>query len=201
MSKFKVAVLISGGGSNLQAIIDKFQSDETIELSCVLSNKKDALGLKRASNANIDNFFVDHTNYPSREDFDRVLIGTLEKYKPDLVVLAGFMRILSPVFVNRYLGKLINIHPSLLPKYKGLDTHKRVLENNEEYHGVTVHFVDNTLDGGPKSAQSSLKVETKDIDELQRAIHELEHELYPWVIDQIANKKIFLSDVEIVKKV
>jgi len=200
MSKFKVAVLISGGGSNLQAIIDKFQSDETIELSCVLSNKKDAYGLKRASKANIDNFFVDHTNYPSREDFDRELIGTLEKYKPDLVVLAGFMRILSPLFVNKYLGKLINIHPSLLPKYKGLDTHKRVLDNNEEYHGVTVHFVDSTLDGGPICAQSSLKVETKDIDELQKAIHELEHELYPWVIDQIANKKIFLSDGEIIKK-
>ena len=201
MSKFKVAVLISGGGSNLQAIIDKFQSDGTIELCCVLSNKKDAYGLKRACKANIDNFFVDHTNYPSREDFDRKLIGTLEKYKPDLVVLAGFMRILSPLFVNRYLGKLINIHPSLLPKYKGLDTHKRVLENSEEYHGVTVHFVDSTLDGGPICAQSSLKVETKDIDELQRAIHELEHELYPWVIHQIANKKIFLSDGEIIKKV
>ena len=200
MSKFKVAVLISGGGSNLQAIIDKFQSDETIELCCVLSNKKDAYGLKRASKANIDNFFVDHTNYPSREDFDRELIGTLEKYKPDLVVLAGFMRILSPVFVNRYLGKLINIHPSLLPKYKGLDTHKRVLDNNEEYHGVTVHFVDSTLDGGPICAQSSLKVETKDIDELQKAIHELEHELYPWVINQIANKKIYLSDGEIIKQ-
>ena len=200
MSKFKVAVLISGGGSNLQAIIDKFQSDETIELSCVLSNKEDAYGLKRASKANIDNFFVDHTNYPSREDFDRELIGTLEKYKPDLVVLAGFMRILSPLFVNKYLGKLINIHPSLLPKYKGLDTHRRVLENNEEYHGVTVHFVDNSLDGGPICAQSCLKVETKDIDELQRAIHELEHELYPWVIDQIANKKILLSDGKIIKK-
>ena len=200
MSKFKVAVLISGGGSNLQAIIDKFQSDETIELSCVLSNKEDAYGLKRASKANIDNFFVDHTKYPSREDFDRELIGTLEKYKPDLVVLAGFMRILSPLFVNKYLGKLINIHPSLLPKYKGLDTHKRVLDNNEEYHGVTVHFVDNTLDGGPICAQSCLKVETKDIDELQRAIHELEHELYPWVIDQIANKKILLSDGKIIKK-
>ena len=201
MSKFKVAVLISGNGSNLQAIIDKFQSDETIELSCVLSNKKEAYGLKRASKANIDNFFVDHTNYSSREDFDRELIATLEKYKPDLVVLAGFMRILSPLFVNKYLGKLINIHPSLLPKYKGLDTHKRVLDNNEEYHGVTVHFVDNTLDGGQICAQSSLKVETTDIDELQKAIHKLEHELYPWVINQIANKKIYLSDGEIIKQV
>ena len=200
MSKFKVAVLISGSGSNLQAMIDKFKSDETVELSCVLSNKKDAYGLKRASEANIDNFFVDHTNFPSREDFDRELIGTLEKYKPDLVVLAGFMRILSPLFVNKYSGKLINIHPSLLPKYKGLDTHKRVLDNNEEYHGVTVHYVDNTLDGGPICAQSCLKVETKDIDELKKAIHELEHQLYPWVIDQIANKKIFLSDGEIIKK-
>lgn len=200
MSKFKVAVLISGGGSNLQAMIDKFESDETVELSCVLSNKKDAYGLKRASEANIDNFFVDHTNFPSREDFDKELIGTLEKYKPDLVVLAGFMRILSPLFVNKYSGKLINIHPSLLPKYKGLDTHKRVLDNNEEYHGVTVHYVDNTLDGGPICAQSRLKVETKDIDELQEAIHELEHKLYPWVINQIANKKIYLSDGEIIKQ-
>ena len=126
--------------------------------------------------------------------------NSLLKYKPDLVVLAGFMRILSPLFVNKYLGKLINIHPSLLPKYKGLDTHKRVLENNEEYHGVTVHFVDNTLDGGPICAQSSLKVETTDIDELKKAIHELEHELYPRVINQIANKKIYLSDGEIIKK-
>ena len=201
MSKFKIAVLISGSGSNLQAIIDKFESDETVELSCVLSNEKDAYGLKRASEANIDNFFVDHTNFPSREDFDRELIGTLEKYKPDLVVLAGFMRILSPLFVNKYSGKLINIHPSLLPKYKGLDTHKRVLDNNEEYHGVTVHYVDNTLDGGPICAQSSFKVETTDIDELQKAIHELEHELYPWVINQIANKKIYLSDGEIIKQV
>ena len=200
MSKFKVAVLISGSGSNLQAIIDKFESDEMVKLCCVLSNKKDAYGLKRASEANIDNFFVDHTNFHSREDFDRELIVTLEKYKPDLVVLAGFMRILSPLFVNKYSGKLINIHPSLLPKYKGLDTHKRVLDNNEEYHGVTVHYVDNTLDGGPICAQSSLKVETKDIDELQKAIHELEHKLYPWVINQIANKKIYLSDGEIIKQ-
>ena len=200
MSKFKVAVLISGSGSNLQAMIDKFKSDETVELSCVLSNRKDAYGLKRASEANIDNFFVDHTNFPSREDFDKELIGTLEKYKPDLVVLAGFMRILSPLFVNKYSGKLINIHPSWLPKDKGLDTHKRVLDTNEEYHGVTVHYVDNTLDGGPICAQSSLKVETQDIDELQKAIHELEHELYPWVINQIANKKIYLSDGEIIKQ-
>ena len=201
MSKFKVAVLISGSGSNLQAIIDKFQSDETVELSCVLSNRKDAYGLKRASKANIDNFFVDHNKYLAREDFDKELIVTLEKYKPDLVVLAGFMRILSPLFVNKYSGRLINIHPSLLPKYKGLNTHKRVLENNEEYHGVTVHFVDNTLDGGPICAQSSIKVETKDIDELQKAIHELEHKIYPWVINQIANKKIYLSEGKIIKQV
>ena len=134
----------------------------------------------------------DEVVYINDEEFDEIT-SKLRDAKVELVCLAGFMRILSPVFVNRYLGKLINIHPSLLPKYKGLDTHKRVLENNEEYHGVTVHFVDNTLDGGPICAQSSLKVETKDIDELQRAIHELEHELYPWVINQIANKKIFLS--------
>ena len=162
MSKFKVAVLISGSGSNLQAIIDKFQSDETIELSCVLSNKKDAYGLKRASKANIDNFFVDHTNYPSREDFDRELIGTLEKYKPDLVVLAGFMRILSPLFVNKYLGKLINIHPSLLPKYAGCSSLAWAIINNEEFAGFTWHVLSDNFDKGEIILQESIRISPSD---------------------------------------
>ena len=122
MTPFKLAILISGNGSNLQAIIDKFKDDNSIEISCVISNKKNAYGLKRASNANIDNYVIDHTAYQSRQDFEAKIIHILESYQPDLVVLAGFMRILSEVFVNKYLGQLINIHPSLLPKYKGLDT-------------------------------------------------------------------------------
>jgi len=200
MAKFKVAVLISGNGSNLQAIIDEFQSNNNVDVCCVLSNKKEAYGLERASKADIDNYFIDHNQFISREEFENNLIDTLDKYKPSLVVLAGFMRILSDVFVNKYAGKLINIHPSLLPKYKGLETHRKVLENNDQYHGVTVHFVDNTLDGGPICAQSSLRVETKDIKKLEDEIHKLEHSIYPEVINEIALGKIYLSDGEVIKK-
>ena len=200
MTKFKVAVLISGNGSNLQAIIDEFQSNNNVDVCCVLSNKKEAYGLERASKADIDNYYIDHNQFLSREEFENNLIDTLDKYKPNLVVLAGFMRILSDVFVNKYAGKLINIHPSLLPKYKGLETHRKVLENNDQYHGVTVHFVDNTLDGGPICAQSSLRVETKDIKKLEDEIHKLEHRIYPKVINEIALGKIYLSDGEVIKK-
>ena len=200
MAKFKVAVLISGNGSNLQAIIDEFQSNNNVDVCCVLSNKKEAYGLERASKADIDNYYIDHNQFLSREEFENNLIDTLDKYKPNLVVLAGFMRILSDVFVNKYAGKLINIHPSLLPKYKGLETHRKVLENNDQYHGVTVHFVDNTLDGGPICAQSSLRVETKDIKKLEDEIHKLEHSIYPEVINEIALGKIYLSDGEVIKK-
>lgn len=200
MAKFKVAVLISGNGSNLQAIIDEFQSNNNVDVCCVLSNKKEAYGLERASKADIDNYYIDHNQFLSREEFENNLIDTLDKYKPNLVVLAGFMRILSDVFVNKYAGKLINIHPSLLPKYKGLETHRKVLENNDQYHGVTVHFVDNTLDGGPICAQSSLRVETKDIKKLEDEIHKLEHRIYPKVINEIALGKIYLSDGEVIKK-
>ena len=118
MSNFNVAVLISGNGSNLQAIIDKFQKDEFVNVSCVISNKKDAYGLVRAEKANIDHYFIEHKNFSSREEFEQTIINVLDKYEPNLVVLAGFMRILSELFVNKYKNKLINIHPSLLPKYK-----------------------------------------------------------------------------------
>ncbi len=200
MSNFNVAVLISGNGSNLQAIIDKFQKDEFVNVSCVISNKKDAYGLVRAEKANIDHYFIDNKNFSSREEFEQALINILNKYEPDLVVLAGFMRILSELFVNKYKNKLINIHPSLLPKYKGLDTHRKVLENQDEYHGVTVHFVDNTLDGGPILAQRRTLVETQDIKELEAKIHELEHEIYPEVIKDIAQKQIYVLNGKVIKE-
>ena len=200
MSNFNVAVLISGNGSNLQAIIDKFQKDESVNVSCVVSNKKDAYGLVRAEKAKIDNYFVDNKNFSSREEFEQAVINILDKYEPDLVVLAGFMRILSGLFVNKYENKLINIHPSLLPKYKGLDTHRKVLENQDEYHGVTVHFVDNTLDGGPILAQRRTLVETQDIKELEAKIHELEHEIYPEVIKDIAQKQIYVLNGKVIKE-
>ena len=200
MTNFKVAVLISGNGSNLQAIIDTFYLNKKIDICCVLSNKNEAYGLERAKKANIDNYLIDHHQFQSRQEFELAMINILDKYNPDLVVLAGFMRILSSVFVNKYLGKLINIHPSLLPKYKGLDTHRQVIENDDEYHGVTVHFVDNTLDGGPICAQSSIRVQTNDTKKLEKEIHKLEHKIYPEVINEIAEGKIYFSDGEINKR-
>ena len=199
MSAFKVAVLISGNGSNLQAIIDEFETDKSIEICCVLSNKQDAFGLERATQAGISNYFIDHNHFSSREEFEKELIEVLDKYNVDLIVLAGFMRILSNVFVEKYIGKLINIHPSLLPKHKGLDTHRKVLENNDVYHGVTVHFVDNTLDGGPICAQSKFEVNTKSIEDLEKRVHELEHIIYPKVIKEISQGRITLIEGKVIK--
>jgi len=201
MKTFKVAVLISGNGSNLQALIDNFKEEESIvDINCVISNKKDAFGLERAARAAIDNHFVDHTKFKNRATFDQELIQILDGYSPDLIVLAGFMRILSEVFVEKYLGKLINIHPSLLPKYPGLETHKKVIENKETHHGVTIHYVDKTLDGGPICAQSEIEVTTKDIDDLQEQIHKIEHKIYPEVVQQIADGNIVFKDGKVIKK-
>ena len=201
MNTFKVAVLISGNGSNLQALIDSFKKEDSdIDINCVISNKKDAFGLERAARASIDNHFVDHTKFKNRETFDQELIQILDGYNPDLIVLAGFMRILSEVFVEKYLGKLINIHPSLLPKYPGLETHKKVIENKETRHGVTIHYVDKTLDGGPICTQSEIEVTTKNINDLQEQIHKIEHEIYPVVVQQIADGKIVFKDGKVIKK-
>ena len=200
MQIFKIAVLISGNGSNLQAIIDNLKNQEGIGICSVISNKKDAYGLTRAIEAGIDTYVINHEDYSSREAFEEELIEVLRKQSPDLIVLAGFMRILSNVFVSEYYGKLINIHPSLLPKYKGMNTHQRVIEDGEKLHGVTVHYVDNSLDGGPICAQSSLTINTKDKKELENQIHELEYKLYPEVIRDIASGKIRLSAGEVYRE-
>ena len=200
MQIFKIAVLISGNGSNLQAIIDNFRDEVGIEISSVISNKADAYGLTRANREGIETHIVNHEDYSSREDFEKELIKILKKESHDLIVLAGFMRILSNLFISEYYGKLINIHPSLLPNYKGMDTHRRVLENDEKFHGVTVHYVDNSLDGGPICAQSKIKIDTKDQKRLEEQIHELEYELYPEVIKNIASGKMRLYRGEVVKQ-
>ena len=194
------AVFISGNGSNLQAIIDA-TSNGLIDgqICCVLSNKKEAYGLARAKKANIPTIVIEHLNYENREEFDNALLQSLQKYNPDLIVLAGFMRILTPVFIKPYLGKLINIHPSLLPKYPGLNTHQKVIDNKDTEHGVTVHFVDENLDGGPICAQSTMKVESNDIETLEKRIHELEHELYPKVIQDFAKGNLELQIGKLIK--
>lgn len=183
-SKKSIVVLISGNGSNLQALIDA-QSQGLFhgEITAVISNKPSAYGLERAQKAGINSICVDHTQYQDKSSFESQLIETIDNYNPDLVILAGFMRILSSELVQHYLGKIINIHPSLLPKYKGLHTHRQVLENGDKEHGTSVHFVTAELDGGPIIAQRRIDVEAHDTEQtLVDKIQQQEHQLYPQVV-------------------
>jgi phosphoribosylglycinamide formyltransferase-1 len=143
---------------------------------------------------------VESDKFDNREKFDSALLETLNRYKPNLVVLAGFMRILSPIFVEVFKGKLINIHPSLLPKYPGLSTHKKVIQNQDKRHGVTVHFVDESLDGGPICAQSSLTVTTKDVGILENQIQKIEHKLYPKIVQKIVKGELILKNGKVIIK-
>ena len=185
--EFRLVVLISGNGSNLQAIINAIQQDQLdAKIVLVVSNKAAAFGLERAHKANIATKILPDKDYPTREAYDIALKEIIEHYKPDLIILAGFMRILSASLVRHFKDKIINIHPSLLPKYKGLNTHQRVLEAGDKIHGVTVHYVTDELDGGPIIAQASLEVAATDTaEELKVKIHQLEHELYPKVIQAL----------------
>ena len=195
MTNFSFAVLISGNGSNLQAMIDAIKGNQIYgKICCVLSNKEDAYGLQIAQEVKIPTEVVSNKDFETREDFDTEMVRVLSIYNPDLVVLAGFMRILSPVFINAFPGKILNIHPSLLPKYPGLNTHERVLESWENIHGITVHFVDESLDGGPICAQSSLEITTRSVKQLEQQIHKLEHELYPKVVSWFGEGLLRLTE-------
>ena len=195
MTNFSFAVLISGNGSNLQAMIDAIKGNQIYgKICCVLSNKEDANGLQRAQEVKIPTEVVSNNDFETREDFDTEMVRVLSIYNPDLVVLAGFMRILSPVFINAFPGKILNIHPSLLPKYPGLNTHERVLESSDNIHGITVHFVDESLDGGPICAQSSLEITTRSVKQLEQQIHKLEHELYPKVVSWFGEGLLRLTE-------
>ena len=194
MNNFTFAVLISGNGSNLQAMIDAVEKKKILgQVCCVLSNKKNAYGLIRAKGAEIPTEVIENDDYSNRQEFEEKMIKVLSKYRPNLIVLAGFMRILSPIFVKQYLGRILNIHPSLLPNYPGLDTHRRVLKSGDKYHGVTIHFVDETLDGGPICAQSSIEIKTNSPKELENEIHKIEYELYPKVINWFGEGRLSLS--------
>lgn len=188
----KIAVLISGSGSNLQAILDCISRGELKAGICgVLSNKAEAYGLTRAVNHNIPTAVISHKDFADREGFDAAMIRQLDEWAPDVVVLAGFMRILTPAFVMHYEGRLLNIHPSLLPKYKGLHTHKRALEAGDSEHGCSVHFVTPELDGGPVIAQAMVPVLAGDSEEsLTERVHKCEHRLYPQVLVWMANGEL-----------
>ena len=181
----KIAVLVSGSGSNLQALIDANLSGQIVG---VISNKPDAYALQRAQQAGIQTAVIEHKQYPSRELFDDVMHQQLLDWDVDLVVLAGFMRILSAKFVHAWEGKMLNIHPSLLPHYKGMHTHQRVLNTGDTLHGCTVHYVTAELDAGQALAQGVLKVNVHDnAASLASRVHVLEHVIYPQVVEWICN--------------
>lgn len=192
-SACRVVVLISGNGSNLQALIDYPQTQYVI--SQVISNRSDAYGLQRAELAGIHTAVLDHKQFASRESFDEALIRLIDARQPDLVVLAGFMRILSSAFVQHYAGRLLNIHPSLLPLYKGTNTHQRVLDAGDRLHGVSVHFVTEELDGGPVVAQAIIPVSEGDSKEtLAQRVATQEHRLYPEVVSWFAAGRLRMHD-------
>ena len=186
--KTRVVVLISGSGSNLQALIDGVAAGELpIEIVAVISNRPGVLGLERAAKANISAEVLDHKAYAHRESFDRVLQEKIDSYQPDLIVLAGFMRILTAEFTQHYEGKMLNIHPSLLPKFQGLHTHERAIDAGETHHGVTVHFVTAELDGGPAIIQAAVPVlADDDANTLAKRVQRQEHVIYPLAVKWFA---------------
>lgn len=192
MRKIRVVVLISGNGSNLQALIDRqIAGTLPVSICAVISNRPNAYGLTRASTAGIATEVVNHQSYADRDSFDNRLIETIDSYKPDLIVLAGFMRILTPEFVRHYHGKLMNIHPSLLPDYRGLNTHQRAIAAGEKHHGATVHFVTVELDGGPLIVQARLPIdETEVAASLARKVQDIEHQIYPLAIKWYAEGRL-----------
>lgn len=192
----RIVVLISGSGSNLQAIIDACQLGRLkAEIVAVLSNKAEAYGLQRAEQAGITTASLAIGDYADREAFDQALQQQIESYQPDLVVLAGYMRILSAPFVMHYRGRLLNIHPSLLPKYPGLHTHRRAIENGDSQHGASVHFVTEQLDGGPVILQATIPVLPKDTEQdLATRLLSEEHLIYPQVIQWWVEGRLALKD-------
>ncbi len=179
-----IVVLISGSGSNLQAILDACSASFIDgKVTAVLSNKAKAYGLERAKKAGAKAIVLDHKAYADRVAYDQELIATIDQHQPDLVVLAGFMRILTPEFVQHYQGRLLNIHPSLLPKYQGLNTHQRAIEAGDTEHGCSVHFVTAELDGGPVILQAKVPIfPDDDAEAVAQRVHEQEHRIYPLVV-------------------
>jgi phosphoribosylglycinamide formyltransferase-1 len=190
----KAVILISGNGSNLQSIIDNADRID-LQISCVISNNKNAFGLKRAESSKLQTAIIDPGLYNSKEAFDRELISIIQKHGAELIVLAGYMRVLTPLFVSHYFGKILNIHPSLLPKFPGLNTHQRAIDASEKVHGVSVHFVTKELDGGPLIYQDSVIIDNSDTEEtLSMKVLKKEHFIYPKVIHWYTQRRLNLID-------
>ena len=190
-----IVILISGSGTNLQAIIDSVEAGQiSCNLAAVVSNRPDAQGLVRARNHGIETVVIDHTGYGTREAFDADLMQAIEHFRPDLVVLAGFMRILTDHFVDHFTGRMLNIHPSLLPKFKGLNTHQRALDAGEQEHGCSVHFVSSELDSGAVIGQAKVRIEANDTAQtLAEKVQQQEHILYPACVALFCSKTIRLT--------
>ncbi len=199
MDKMRVAVFASGSGTNLQAIIDA--DIQTIEIAVVFTNNPDAYAIERAKKQNIQVEIIDHKNYKTREEYEKHIIDVLDPYKLNLIVLAGFMRILSTVFVRAYKNKIVNIHPALLPSFPGINAVRQALEYGVKYMGVTVHFVDEGVDTGPIILQSVVEIEDEDTeDTLLEKIHEVEHRIYPKAIELISSGEIEVIGRRVIKK-
>ncbi|OOE91007.1 phosphoribosylglycinamide formyltransferase [Salinivibrio sharmensis] len=190
----RIVVLISGSGSNLQALIDNVHQQHA-HIAAVVANKADAYGLTRAEHASISAQVVANTDYASREEYDAALMRVLDAYQPDLVVLAGFMRILTPGFVAHYAGRMLNIHPSLLPKYTGLHTHQRAIDAGDSEHGTSVHFVTEELDGGPVVLQARVPIfEDDDAESVAARVQQQEHRIYPLVVKWFVDGRLKMSE-------
>jgi phosphoribosylglycinamide formyltransferase-1 len=191
----KIVILISGSGSNLQSFIDACSAGVVDgKIMAVISNRPGVKGLDRASAADIPNIVIDHRAFQSREEFDQHLAEVITSFTPDLVVLAGFMRILTDGFVNQFIGKLINIHPSLLPAYPGLNTHQRAIEAGDSTAGATVHFVTSELDGGPAILQAAVPILPKDTAvDLAARVLIVEHEIYPVVAQWYCQGRVVMD--------
>lgn len=190
-----IVVLISGNGSNLQAIVDQCTANKIAgKVTAVISNKPDVYGLQRAAAVNIPAHVVDNRDYSERTDYDTALMQCIDQYQPDLVVLAGFMRILTADFVEHYHGRMLNIHPSLLPKYRGLHTHQRAIDAGDTEHGASVHFVTPDLDGGPIVIQSRVPIFTDDeADQLAQRVQQQERNIYPLVINWFCAGRLMMD--------
>ncbi|MDN7127703.1 phosphoribosylglycinamide formyltransferase [Pseudidiomarina sp. 1APR75-33.1] len=192
----RIVVLISGSGTNMQAIVDACQADRIDgEVVAVISNKADVGGLEKAAKAGIPTAVLSHREFDSREAYDEELLKLVDSFAPDVVVLAGFMRILTPAFAQHYQGRMLNIHPSLLPKYRGINTHQRALDSGDTEHGVSVHFVTEELDGGPVILQAVVPVFPEDTAlDLQQRVHSQEHRIYPLVVQWLCSERLTLTE-------